>query len=311
MSKHHSAEDYSEQKQAILNLTKIISVDQSPILNLEICPFFVMKEEMKDVKKNFPLPFTINNSDPLGPFIQCEFSKDGESYRSPWSNKYFPPLESNKMLPKELRELEEKINQLFKLYLKIYYNEKALSSAYIIFQDEQITYGFNCYVYIKGKPINSELLKDESFLESTNIISVKFMQERSNDPNKKKIKVIYKTNTIFLFKLEFKNLENCAFNGTKNCDCTKTTYVNNFFDYESHLKHIGESIEENEGKLRLRLEEIDLGKNNYICKEIRVKEGKEGDKNNHIKNLKSLCSEYEKYARRLKAESLFNEKKIK
>ena len=40
---------------------------------------------------------------------------------------------------------------------------------------------------------NSPYLKDDSYLESTNIISVKFVRERTDDPNKEKIKVNYKT----------------------------------------------------------------------------------------------------------------------
>lgn len=26
-------------------------------------------------------------------FLGCEYNKDGDSYRSPWSNKYYPPIE--------------------------------------------------------------------------------------------------------------------------------------------------------------------------------------------------------------------------
>ena len=258
---------------------------------------------MKEINKNFPIQFTINNSDPLGPFIESEYNKDGDSYRSPWSNKYFPEKDSNKLLPNELRELEQRINQLIKTYLKIYYSEDAISSAYIMFQDESISNGFLCCVFIKSSINNSEYLKDESFLESTNIISVKFIGERSDTPNKERIKVIYKTNTIFLYKLKFKNLENCEYNGTKNCDCVKTTYINNYFDYEKHLRYIGTSIEENEGNLRIQLDKIYFEKNNYICKEIRMEEGQDGETNNQINNLKKVCTEYEKYLRKMKAES--------
>lgn len=303
MSSKHKSEEKNDPKKAILNLTKIIPVTQSPILNINICPFFILKEEMKDINKNFPIQFKINNSDPLGPFIESDYNKDGDSYRSPWSNTYFPQKQSDKLLPKELRELEQKINQLIKLYLKIYYSEDAISSAYIMFQDESISNGFTCPVFIKSKVVNSEYLTDNSFLESTNIISVKFMRERTDSPNKEKIKVIYKTNTIFLFKLELKNLENCSYNGTKYCECLKTTYINNYFDYEKHLRYIGKSIEENEGNLRLKLEEIYLGKSNFICKEIRMKEGQDGETNNKINNLKKLCNEFEVYARKQKAES--------
>lgn len=297
------SEEIDDPKKAIMNLTRILPVSESPILNMQICPFFILKDEMKDIHKNFPIQFKINNSDPLGPFIECENTKDGDSYRSPWSNNYFPPIESDKLLPKELRELEEKINQLIKLYLKIYYNKDALSSAYVIFQDQKISNGFNCCVYIKSRILNSEYLKDDSFLESRNNISVKFMRERSNDPSKEKIKVIYKTNTVFLFKLNLKNMDDCVYNGTKCCDCTKTTYINNYFDYEKHLRYIGKSIEENEGNLRLKLGKIYLNKNNCICKEMRMEEGQDGETNNQVVNLKNIFNEFQKDIKEIKAKA--------
>ena len=298
-----NTEEIDTPKKAILNLTKILPVSQSSILNIKICPYFILREEMKDIYKNFPLQFKINNSDPLGPFIESEFNRDENSYRSPWSNKYFPPKESDKLLPNELRELELRINQLIKLYLKLYYSEDAISSAYIMFQDESISNGFLCYVFIKSSVKNSEHLKDSSFLESTNIITVKFMRERSDTPNKERIKIIYKTNTIFLFQLEFKNLANFVYNGTKFCDCSKTTYTTNYFDYDKHLRYIGKSIEENEGNLRLKLDKIYLEKNNYICKEMRIEEGQDGETNSQINNYKKICTEFEKYAKRKKDES--------
>ena len=76
-------EEIDTPKKAILNLTKILPVNQASILNLKICPYFLLKEEMKEINKNFPLQFKINNSDPLGPFIESEFNKDENSYRSP------------------------------------------------------------------------------------------------------------------------------------------------------------------------------------------------------------------------------------
>ena len=70
---------------------------------------------MTDIYKNFPLKFSINTSDPLGPFIESEYNKDENSFRSPWSNTYYPKKESNKLLPKELRLLEEKIKMIIRI----------------------------------------------------------------------------------------------------------------------------------------------------------------------------------------------------
>ena len=294
-----------DSKTALLNLTKILSVTQADNLINKICPFFVYKEEMKNINRNFPLKFNINNSDPLGPFIESEFNQDENSFRSPWSNTYFPTKESNKHLPKELRLLEEKINMMIKLYLKIYYGLNAISSAYITFTDESISNGFTCCVLIENKINNSSVLEQSSFLESTNTINVKFMRERSKDPNKEKIKVIYKTSTTFLFKLKIKD-DDCEFNGTESCENNKTAYIKDYFEAKTHLENIGKSIEENEGKLRLKLDKIYLEKKNFICNEIR---SKDDENKNRVKNLKNICTEFEKYAtsRKMKAEAKKNQ----
>ena len=292
-----------DEKGALINLTKILPVTEADTLIQKICPFFIDKIYMRNIYRNFPLNFKINNSDPLGPFIESEFNKDENSFRSPWSNTYFPAKESGKRLPKELRALEEKINSIIKLYLKMYYSPDAISSAYITFTDESISNGFNCNILIQSKFNNSKVLDPSSFLETTNIISVKFMKARDKDSNKEKIKVIYNTNTILLFKIKMKDSD-CEFNGTESCNCNKPTYIKDYFETKTHLEYIGKSVEENEGKLRSKLDKISLGKNNFICKEIRNND--EGNKNRII-NLKNICTEFEKYAeRKMRAEGKKN-----
>jgi capping protein beta len=46
-------------------------------------------------------------------FLQHEYNRDGDSYRSPWTNKYWPPLNSEFFPSQNLRGLEEKANQIF------------------------------------------------------------------------------------------------------------------------------------------------------------------------------------------------------
>ena len=138
MSYKQKEETKIDEKGALINLTKILPVTEADTLIQKICPFFIDKIYMRNIYRNFPLNFKINNSDPLGPFIESEFNKDENSFRSPWSNTYFPAKESGKRLPKELRALEEKINSIIKLYLKMYYSPDAISSAYITFTDENL-----------------------------------------------------------------------------------------------------------------------------------------------------------------------------
>jgi len=300
-SKRRDSKKIDEPKTAIMNLTKILPVTESKTLITKICPFFIFKEEIKNVLYDFPLKLNINTSDPLGPFIECEYNKDGDSYRSPWSNKYFPQKEIAKHLPKELRLLEEKINDLIKLYLKIYYNNDAISSAYITYKDESISNGFNCAVMISSKIKDKKNLDENSFLESTNFINVKFMRERGKD-SKENIKVIYKTNTSFLFGIKLKFFDECEFNGTECCDNNLYTYISDYFDLKTHLNFIGKSIEQNEAKLRIKLDKILLEKNNFICNEIRTNDD---ECKNKVNNLKNIFTEFEKYAatRKMKAEA--------
>ena len=130
------------------------------------------------------------------------------------------------------------------------------------------------------------------------------MKERSKGQNKELIKAIYKINTIFLYKIKIKNSE-IEFNGTECCDCNKTTYIKDYFETKSHLEQIGKSIEENEGKLRLKLDKIYLEKNYFICNEIRTKDI---ENKNRVINLKNIYTEFEKYAaeRKMKAEAKKN-----
>lgn len=48
------------------------------------------------------------------PFIKHEFNRDGDSYRSPYDNKYYPATEEETTeLPPKFQELEAKFNTVF------------------------------------------------------------------------------------------------------------------------------------------------------------------------------------------------------
>lgn len=47
-------------------------------------------------------------------FLKCEYNRDGDSYRSPWSNKYFPQGSEDAVYPSnDLLSLEQKANDVF------------------------------------------------------------------------------------------------------------------------------------------------------------------------------------------------------
>ncbi|MQM23296.1 hypothetical protein Taro_056360, partial [Colocasia esculenta] len=69
-------------------------------------------------------------------FILCEYNRDADSYRSPWSNKYYPPLEDGPLPSDELRTLEVEANDIFSVYCEQYY-EGGVSSVYIWEDDSE------------------------------------------------------------------------------------------------------------------------------------------------------------------------------
>ncbi|KAK4047076.1 F-actin-capping protein subunit beta [Microbotryomycetes sp. JL201] len=63
-------------------------------------------------------------------YLACDYNRDGDSYRSPWTNDYDPPLADGTQPSAKLRELEESINDAFDVYREQYY-EGGVSSAYL------------------------------------------------------------------------------------------------------------------------------------------------------------------------------------
>lgn len=63
-------------------------------------------------------------------FLCCDYNRDGDLYRLPWLNTYFPALADAEGAPfplLELRPLEEYANDLFDVYRDLYYEGGTLS----------------------------------------------------------------------------------------------------------------------------------------------------------------------------------------
>eukprot|EP00698_Gefionella_okellyi_P005546 TRINITY_DN15054_c0_g1_i1.p1 TRINITY_DN15054_c0_g1~~TRINITY_DN15054_c0_g1_i1.p1 ORF type:complete len:290 (-),score=48.25 TRINITY_DN15054_c0_g1_i1:46-861(-) len=187
-------------------------------------------------------------------FLQCDYNRDGNSYRSPWSNKYYPPVEdTGAPYPSaELRQLEKAANDAFDTYRDLYY-EGGLSSVYVWSLDP----GFAaCVLFHK----QDDRPQSGGIWDSIHIVEV---QDTTNS------KASYKlTSTIMLFldsKSEQIGNVNLAGNLTRRLE--KELDVN---DNNTHLMNIGRLIEEVENKLRLSLNDIYFSKTqevlNYLHK---------------------------------------------
>lgn len=63
-------------------------------------------------------------------YLLCDYNRDADSYRSPWSNRYDPPLEDGTVPSERLRSLEVELNSAMEQYQDLYFGG-GISSAYL------------------------------------------------------------------------------------------------------------------------------------------------------------------------------------
>ncbi|KGL78447.1 F-actin-capping protein subunit beta isoforms 1 and 2, partial [Tinamus guttatus] len=103
-------------------------------------------------------------------YLLCDYNRDGDSYRSPWSNKYDPPLEDGAMPSARLRKLEVEANNAFDQYRDLYF-EGGVSSVYLW----DLDHGFAGVILIKKAGDGSKKIK--GCWDSIHVVEV---QEKSN-----------------------------------------------------------------------------------------------------------------------------------
>lgn len=64
------------------------------------------------------------------PFLLCDYNRDGDSYRSPWSNQFDPPLEDGALPSLRMRTMEQNANEVLNIYRELYF-EGGVSSVYM------------------------------------------------------------------------------------------------------------------------------------------------------------------------------------
>lgn len=68
-------------------------------------------------------------------FLGCDYNRDGDSFRSPWTDTYIPPNPGAPHPSQRLRQLEIQLNAAFDTYRELYY-EGGVGSVYLWDMDE-------------------------------------------------------------------------------------------------------------------------------------------------------------------------------
>ena len=212
--------------------------------------------------------------DPKGEFIMCEQNRDGDNYRSPISNNYFPPTDDAKYPSEPLRKLEETLNKMFKIYVRLYYTPSTLCSVYCWELGETLSEGYGVAVLIKNSLTDQKKINTGSW-DSSNLITVTF-EDESSGKKKAKYNLISTVNLAMSFNSKI--CGKVCLSGTIARSSHFDKIVNDYTNDEAHITNIGVLVEEMENSIRNTLDTVYCMKSKQIIDTARYNptEGKPG-----------------------------------
>lgn len=187
-------------------------------------------------------------------YLLCDYNRDGDSYRSPWSNKYDPPLSDGAVPSDGLRQIEIDGNRIFDIYRDMYY-EGGVSSMYTWDLDG----GFAAVVLIKktadasrkGAPM-------KGVWDSIHVVEV----EENGKTAEYRL-----TSTIMLsIKTKSKDSGTLDLSGSLTRQADQSCKVD---ERNTHIVNIGKMVEDMENKMRNHINLIYFGKTIDIANTLR------------------------------------------
>ncbi|CEG43124.1 f-actin-capping protein subunit beta-like [Plasmopara halstedii] len=194
-------------------------------------------------------------------YLLCDYNRDGESYRSPWTNQYHPPLSDTESFypSKTLRGLEIQANEIFDSYRELYY-QGGISSVYMW----DLEPGFAACFLIK-KDVEDQRFVQKGEWNSIHVIEV---QECSDVLDKGVKKATYRLTTSVLLFMKVKNLElgHLTLDGALTRQAER---VVEFQDQFAHVSNMGRMVEDMEIDMRSSLDGLYISKTREVINGMR------------------------------------------
>ncbi|TIA79064.1 hypothetical protein E3P89_03497 [Wallemia ichthyophaga] len=181
-------------------------------------------------------------------YLICDYNRDGDSYRSPYTNQYLPRLTDGSLPSPQLRQLEQGLNQAFETYRDMYF-EGGLSSVYL--WDLDGSANFAGVILIKKEV-------EDGCWDSVHVVQVSTHGRESN----------YKLTTSVILSLSDAD-SNLSGSLTRQCEINSSIPSSS-----SHIANIGKLVEEHERGIRNSLAEVYLGKTKDILNLLRIFNGR-------------------------------------
>ncbi|KAG6046894.1 F-actin-capping protein subunit beta, partial [Claviceps sp. LM77 group G4] len=222
----------------------------------------------EDLLSSVDQPLTIRRCKQTGrEYLLCDYNRDGDSYRSPWSNQFDPPLDEAGVggvgaggsegagegaIPSErVRKMEMKANDAFDVYRDLYY-EGGVSSVYFWNLDD----GFAGVVLLKKSSTPGS--STQGVWDSIHVFEA---IERGRTTHYKL------TSTVILSLATADNgLGDMDLSGNMTRQVEQDMPVDND---DSHIANVGRLVEDMELKMRNLLQEVYFGKAKDVVGDLR------------------------------------------
>lgn len=194
-------------------------------------------------------------------YVLCDYNRDGDSYRSPWSNTYFPKMDDGFLPNDKLREQEVLANKLFDIYRRQYFSG-GTSSAYFFETDEKSSESFGaCFLVHKDvvPDEKSESLK-KGWWDSIHVFEV--------NPAEKSKEFVYKLTTTVMISMVMKDkkIGNTDLSGLRTKQKEDTLKIDKF---TNHVTNMGTMLEDIETQIRTEIESIYIQKTRTVIDGMR------------------------------------------
>lgn len=194
-------------------------------------------------------------------YLCCDYNRDGDSYRSPWSNEFEPPISEDDaadLVPSgRVRRMEETLNQGVDVYRELYY-EGGISSAYLWALDD----GFAGVVLFKKSASGT----GKGGWDSIHVLEV-------NEAANKRSAHYKLTSTVILdLGLQSSTVDSLELAGNLTRQTQQDSPLQGLRDAEieqSHVVNIGRMVEDMETRMRNLLQEVYFGKAKDVIGDLR------------------------------------------
>jgi len=200
-------------------------------------------------------------------FILCDYNRDGDSYRSPWSSQYFPPLEDGFQPTSRLRAMEVEANKLFDVYRKLYF-ESGISSVYFFETDEKSADAFGACFLIHKDVEEKQGGLEKGWWDSIHVFEV--------TEDSKKGFFNYKLTSTVMVSMVIKDstVGQVDLSGSMTKQETKRQQVT---PAATHISNLGRMLEEMELRIRNSIEGIYIQKTREVINGMRTTTGQRDD----------------------------------